>query len=78
MTKQQANRAIAGILLEQIEKHPELRFGQLLLNLDMVKTKMVKEKGIDKPDGLIDEYYLEPDRLLIRVKEAVARLNQAK
>jgi len=78
MTRQQANRAILGILLEQVEKHPELRLGQLFLSLDVVKQKTIKKDGLDQPDGLVDEFNLEPDRLLTRVKEAAARLNQAK
>ena len=74
MTRQQANRAIAGIVLEQIEKHPELRLSQLMVSLDLVKT-------LTDPVLLrttwVDEFNLEPEVLLKRVKEAAARLDQA-
>jgi hypothetical protein len=37
MTRQEANKAIIEILLKWIDKYPEMRFGQLLINLGILQ-----------------------------------------
>ena len=43
------NRAIINKLSELIEKYPDLRFGQILVNSDIIELQMVGDKlvGID-------------------------------
>lgn len=65
INRQEANRRIVMYLFDMIEKHPELRFSQIMANLDVVTP----EDGLWK-----DEFYLEPSKLLDRVELAAEKL----
>lgn len=53
------NKAIINKLSEIIEKHPHLRFGQILVNLDIVHSE---------GDGYaIDPFYEEPEDMWNRI-----------
>lgn len=41
MTRQEANKRILNKLSELIEKYPDQRFGQLLVNTNIVETNLV-------------------------------------
>ena len=51
------NRAIVNKLSELIEKYPEQRFGQLLIDCDVIQTKF-----IDCGYILLDPFYEEPEK----------------
>lgn len=61
MTRQEANRELVDILSELVEKHPDMRFGQLLSYAEVVKTKLLE------PGDWRNEFNLESDKLLERV-----------
>jgi hypothetical protein len=64
MTRQEANREIAEYLILLIEKHPELRFGQIVQAFGFVESDM-------DMSGFAfwrDEIYLEPQDLLARIE----------
>jgi hypothetical protein len=82
MTRLEANREILKILSEQIEKQPNVRFWQLLSNLQVVKSEkeFLPGEASKAPDGsyystlfftikILDEFYLESEPLLSRIKE---------
>ena len=53
------NRAIVDKVKEMIEKYPFMRFGQILVNLDIVHSE---------GDGYaIDPFYEEPERMWNRI-----------
>ena len=67
-----ANRDLAEIIMEAVENHADMRFGQLLDYLGIVRP-------LEHTGGAIrttptrawqDEFYLEPMELLKRVKES--------
>ena len=61
-TRQDYNKAILNILSEYVEKNPDIRFWQMLFNLDLVRFK---------PDSydIQDDYNVESSSLLTRVEE---------
>lgn len=59
MTRLEANREIVKILAEQVENNPDMRFIQLLVNLDMIKN----------PSG--EHYNEEPNLTLGFIKSSV-------
>jgi hypothetical protein len=80
MTRLEANREILKILSEQIEKQPNVRFWQLLQNLQIIKSEEELSPGSEMSGGhyhsnlfftykIIDEFYLESETLLFRIKE---------
>lgn len=73
MTREQANNELIHELIQLVNKHPDLRFGQILQNFNFVETKEVNET-VDsgrKSFSLYwkDEFYLESTDLLKRVVE---------
>lgn len=61
MTRQEANRELVDILSELVEKHPDMRFGQLLEYASIVRTRHLG------PGDWQNEFYMEPQKLLERV-----------
>ena len=66
MTRQQANKEILRILSVMVEIFPDMRFGQLLANADVLKYDP-HSSGIKT---IRDEYHLESKDLLERVKNS--------
>lgn len=69
MTRQEANRELSDILSYLVEKHKDLRFGQILLTY-----RFVKQERSAKPELRIswqDEFYMEPEEVLKRVRRAL-------
>ena len=62
MTRKEANIEILQMLMAEVIKDPEIRFGQLLQNMDTVVEA--------DDDWLIwlNEYYVEPEMVLKRMK----------
>ncbi len=69
MTRQESNRKLTSYLIDLIEQHPDLRFGQILYNFGFVKpARAVKEPG-EQPWQ--NEFYVEPGDLLLRVETRI-------
>lgn len=64
MTRLDANRALLKLLLEEVEAYPDVRLGQLLVNLDVLTF----EEG--RP---VDPFYEEPSVTLHRVRGRIQR-----
>lgn len=64
MTRQEANRKILELLAAEVEKHPDLRFNQIIVNKNITKT----ESGsyYQQTHNTVD-YYEEPMVTLERV-----------
>ena len=69
MDRQDANRAILIVLADLVEKYPDMRFSQILVNYDFVEQQDVQTAGYPKMRWR-DEFYLESDKLLERILEA--------
>ena len=54
LDRKRYNNALLVILTDYLTKYPDIRFNQALLNLGLVVTNK-------------DDYYTEPDKVLIRV-----------
>lgn len=66
MTRQQANKEILRTLLALVECYPDMRFHQLLVNADVLKTDA-------RPGGapeVRNEYHMESEALLERIKHS--------
>ncbi len=72
MTRLEANHELLAILSNYLEKHPDIRFSQALMNCYFVKQED-RRPTISIYKDLIwrDEFYLESEVLLERVKEAM-------
>ena len=70
MTRQEYNRKILNKLFELVEKYPDLRFGQLLVNCDVIQyEKNVLTDG-DREDILtIDPFNEESEIIWQRMKD---------
>lgn len=58
--RQNSNEAIIKILADTVKKYPDLRFGQILYILDIIRQ--------DKSGNIIDIFSEEPDDTLRRIK----------
>ncbi|MFC3604212.1 hypothetical protein ACFOLM_14720 [Deinococcus soli (ex Cha et al. 2016)] len=67
--RQEANFALIELLLEQIERDPDLRFGQVLWNLGIVIP--------DAAGGIVDPHAEEWLVTLNRAVQRVERLRRA-
>jgi len=63
MLRQEANKKILEILSNQIDKHPDWRFGQLLVNLNIVQT--------DYEGRIMDPFYKESVNILEDINNAL-------
>lgn len=68
LARQDANRAILALLAEQIEQHPQWRFGQLLMNTGVLQ-------GQYTPEGwtFADPFSEESTTILRRMNEDVGK-----
>lgn len=69
MNRYEANKKILTILTILVETYPDMRFSQIMSNFDLVKSINID----NKKDFLLvpiwkDEYYLESETLLERMK----------
>lgn len=62
MTRKQANRAILLELYNLIEKYPDLRFGQILVDCDIIGYD-ITDNGVE----VIDPFYEESEVTLNRM-----------
>ena len=66
------NRELVRLLGELVEQYPSLRFGQILSSFEFI----VSHHGASEIK-IVDEYYVEPEAILKRVKEAVSKITQS-
>ncbi|MBB5232978.1 hypothetical protein [Deinococcus budaensis] len=64
MSRLDANRALLTLLLQEVEAYPDLRLGQVLVNLGVLTF----EEG--RP---VDPFYEEPSVTLRRVRQSTQR-----
>ena len=71
MTRQEANRAILLELTVLVEKYPDIRFGQLLVNSDLIQEEecLLDGERATIIDG-IDPFYEEPQLMLERMQNS--------
>ena len=71
MERQKFNRQIVEILSILIEKHPDLRFGQILVNCDIIQEEEVLLEG-ERQTVLIgiDPFYEESEDTLNRMMKS--------
>ena len=71
MTRQEANRAILLELTVLVEKYPDIRFGQLLVNSDLIQEEecLLDGERVTIIDG-IDPFYEEPQLMLKRIQNS--------
>lgn len=63
MERQKYNKLILETLFKLVEKHPDLRFGQILVNSDIIELQMVGDKLVG-----IDPFNEEPSTMWDRMK----------
>ncbi|MFA5626135.1 MAG: hypothetical protein WC965_01490 [Thiohalomonadaceae bacterium] len=63
MTRQEYNRKIVESLSQQVERHPQQRFGQLLVNLGILEYRPGAE--------MVDPFYEEPAETFSRMSTVV-------
>ena len=63
MERQKYNKLILEILSKLVEKYPDLRFGQILVNADIITYKNDYDEMVPR-----DPYYEEPEVTLERIK----------
>ena len=68
MTRQEANRLIVKILADQVEKQPDIRFSQLMRNIEVVDEDIIEPKLIWR-----NEFNLEPLKLLKRIQSKIKK-----
>lgn len=66
MSRKLYNTAIVEKLKELVNKHPDLRFGQILINADIIQV-VPNEFGVPIVD---DPFYEEPEITWERVKNS--------
>lgn len=59
--RQEANLRLLEIIQDYLEKYPSLRFGQALINLNILEPT-------DNTDLVKDPYYTEPMAMLERIR----------
>ncbi len=67
MERIEANRAIVAHLAEAAECQPQLRFGQLLVTMGVLETKVHQHNPVDATFTLVDPFYEESTATLARV-----------
>lgn len=70
--RQKANRQLLSILEQVVDRNPDLRLGQILLNYKFVKWELTEE-GVK----MHDPFYEEPVDTLNRVKSTIDELCRA-
>ena len=65
MSRKQANRAILLELYNLIEKYPDLRFGQILVDCDIIGYD-ITDNGVE----VIDPFYEESELTLNRMMKS--------
>lgn len=70
--RQKANRQLLSILEQVVDRNPDLRLGQILLNYKFVKWELTEE-GVK----IHDPFYEEPVDTLNRVKSTIDELCRA-
>ena len=63
MERQKYNKLILEILSKLVEKYPDLRFGQILANAEIITYKNDYDEMVPR-----DPYYEEPEVTLERMK----------
>lgn len=71
MTRLEANLELRNELESLIFKYPDMRFSQILLAFGFVKQERPAKPREDRPISWQDEFYMEPEKVLERVKRRI-------
>lgn len=63
MTRQEANKEILKLLSKAVEEQSDVRFGQLLRNMEVIRE--IRIDGV--PEYWANEFYAEPQYILKRM-----------
>lgn len=66
--RQEANRLILERLAAEIEAHPDLRFGQILVNLGVLRVNRQYLAPTDWAETVSDPFYEESTATLARME----------
>lgn len=67
--RQEANRLILERLAAEIEAHPDLRFGQILVNLGVLQVNRQHLSPTDWVTSVADPFYEESTATLARMEQ---------
>lgn len=70
MTRQEANRLIVKLLAEQVEKYPDIRFGQMMRNCGVIDDRQFVGEGTTY-GYWVNEFNVEPIELLKRIQSKI-------
>lgn len=68
MTRKEANFEILRLLANEFAQHPDVRFGQALRNLDVIKEKREDGKPVEWVNGFNEESETTFKRMMERMK----------
>ncbi len=72
-----ANRTLIELLATLVESHPSMRFGQILSVFGFVENeKLHDDVNVWKPGPWRDEFFLEPQAVLKRVRGRIRELSK--
>ena len=76
--RQQSNAELLQIIGEAVMKYPDLRFGQILAMLDIIRYKTVNKTGALGAHviELVDPFYEESVDILTRVRNKIQNLDK--
>lgn len=72
--RQDANREIIEILSDMVERYPDLRFGQILVNLDVIQYQ--RDPTSFDVIGIKDPFNEESVDMWIRMRDKMMELNR--
>lgn len=76
--RQSANREIIEILSDMVERHPDLRFGQILAITEAIQYKTVNKIGALGAHVIevVDPFHEESVDMWIRMRDKIMELNR--
>jgi hypothetical protein len=72
--RQSANREIIEILSDMVERHPDLRFGQILAITDVIQYK--PGPGVNDGVKVVDPFNEESVDMWIRMRDKMMQFNR--
>lgn len=66
-TRKESNDIILGIISDSINKYTDLRFGQILIGLNIIQYEM---NTYDETCIVLDPFHIEPNVMLNNIKQS--------
>lgn len=67
MTRKEYNSIILGIIADAIQQYPDMRFGQILANLNIIQYK---SNTFDETIITLDPFNIESKQMLSNIKQS--------